>query len=590
MSEPPVGTLSRDETWKDAQGRRRTRLYGLVIFVAGLLTQLPALLSRYLLDDFLHASMVRGTFPVHRAPYDLYDFVGDADRTALFAHGMLPWWTDPALKIRFFRPLSSLILWSERRVIGDVPILLHLLSFGWWCAAVLGAHALFRRALEARPALVATAIFALSPCHTLPLAWLANREALMSLTFAVFALGALARFLEQGKAREVVLATVLFALACASGEYALGAGGYVVSMALLFRGPPRGRRALALATFAVPAAIYLGIRARLGYGTAASGFYTDPLSDPVAYVAQAPHRIVLLLLDGWLSLDGETLTGETPIWFVTAIFGVGTALVVRSLRRVLRESPDARKGATLAYFVGSILCLGPVLAVVPSPRVLGFAILGVAPVVALLLERAWFSREAEGREPHDPLGGLVALGLAFSAFVHAPVTAFLVGRHFGKSSVAFEKAALELGTRMGDTASADVLVMRGVGGSFFLPFALRDDYRPPKRWRVLAETGHVLALRRGPRTLDLVATSDQGIYPSEPGNLFRTDRYVLPVGSVVTLPGLRVTVLEMGKAGPRSARFEIDGDLESFDWVAERKSGFVEAPPPAVGFGKPFEP
>ena len=79
-----------------------------------MLTFLPALRSPYLLDDYLHQSMVDGTFPGHRGPFNLYDFVNDTDRAVMLERGILPWWADPELKVRFFRPLSSLLLWIDQ--------------------------------------------------------------------------------------------------------------------------------------------------------------------------------------------------------------------------------------------------------------------------------------------------------------------------------------------------------------------------------------------------------------------------------------------------------------------------------------------
>src|SRR5581483_9374668 len=76
------------------------------LILAGAVVFLPALRSRYLLDDYLHMAMIEGTFPAHRGPADLYDFVNDGERDMLVEHGMLPWWTHPKLTVRFFRPLS----------------------------------------------------------------------------------------------------------------------------------------------------------------------------------------------------------------------------------------------------------------------------------------------------------------------------------------------------------------------------------------------------------------------------------------------------------------------------------------------------
>src|SRR5262249_28411875 len=141
--------------------RRRSRLLVALLFLIGAVIYLPALRSSYLLDDYLHASMISGTFPVARGPFDLYNFVDDGDRTILIDRGLLPWWSHPALKIRFFRPLSSALLYADHKLLGNGPLLLHVHSFLWWASAVLAARALFRRLLAKRAAALATVIFAL---------------------------------------------------------------------------------------------------------------------------------------------------------------------------------------------------------------------------------------------------------------------------------------------------------------------------------------------------------------------------------------------------------------------------------------------
>ena len=84
----------------------------------------------------------------------------------------------------------------------------------------------------------------------------------------------------------------------------------------------------------------------------------------------------------------------------------------------------------------------------------------------------------------------------------------------------------------------------------------------------------------------------ESIFPAGSGNLFRSEQTKVSVGDVYTVPGMRVTVREMGPEGPRSVRIELDRPLDDprFLWLSERQFGFYEALPPAEGFGKPFDP
>jgi hypothetical protein len=278
----------------------------------------------------------------------------------------------------------------------------------------------------------------------------------------------------------------------------------------------------------------------------------------------------------------------------TALVAAGL-LVLGPLRRAIAAQRDRPRRAARWLLLGSLLALTPVLAVIPSPRLLGASMLGVSVAVALLLEHAWWPPEA-AREPEAGRAGrgterttLAALLLGFAHLVHGPGTAWLTARNYQQRAAAFEDHAGELRARLDRPRDAELMVVRGTTGSFFLPFAMGDL---PARWRLLSETGHALVLRRGPRALEMVVPPSQGVFPTV-GNLFRDDRERLAAGTVVDLPGLRATVLEVGAEGPRRVRFDLDRNLEDgpMAWISEDHNGaFPEAALPKEGFGKPFDP
>lgn len=573
------------------------------IVLLGLVVYLPSLRSQFLLDDYLQASMIDGTYPTERGPFNLYDFVDESEHRVLHDRGMLPWWSHPQLRIRFLRPLPSALRWAEQSAFGRSPVPPHVHSFLWWIAAVVAAHRLFWRVLSPRPALIATAMFALAPCHALPLAWLANREALVSLVFGALALASYLGWREEGGLGRAAATMGLFALAMAGGEYALCVGGYVLAFELSSRsgasagpgssGPPSralGRRALGLMLYAVPAAAYLGIRAALHYGTRGSSFYDDPLSDPLSFFRMVPRRLAALVAQEWLTLDADDSTSTLTLW---ALVIGGAALVIVPLRRTLAALDVPTRSRVGALFLGSQLALVPVLAVDASPRVLGAALLGLAPVLALVVDGAWFPAQRPPRKGAAELTGLVALGIGFFQLVHGPATAFAIGARYRKSAASFASGIEDLHRRVPDPTHTEILVLRGGPSSFFMPFALAGYGPLPARWRVLSMTGHVLGLRRGPRTLDLLPVNGRSMFTWFSWDLFRdTSRDILP-GQVFEEPGLRATVGDVGPAGPRRVAFELEQKLESsqYLWVTESDQGtFPTATLPAQGYGQPYDP
>jgi len=267
--------------------------------------------------------------------------------------------------------------------------------------------------------------------------------------------------------------------------------------------------------------------------------------------------------------------------------------LVIPIRRAFAALEPRQRAALTWLLVGSLLALVPTLAVVPARRLLGVSMLGIAPVVAVLLERAWFPRSDEPRVSRGrgaSLASLAALGLGFAQLVHGPGTAWLQTNQHRADASDFASRVAWLRGRVGDPTTAKIGVVRGTAGVFFAPFSLDPRGVTPARWCVMAQAGHVLALRRDLYTVDLVATQGRGLYPIGERNLYRSEAAPLHTGDVIVVPGLRVTILEAGAAGPRSARFVFDDDPATLVWVNETFAETREVELPAVDFGEPFDP
>ncbi len=584
---------SPESTVQGAGDRKRTDWLPLLgLFAVCLAVYWPAIRSQFLLDDYLHASMAEGSYPAPRHATDLYDFVSDADRDALRDRGFFPWWTHPQLTIRFFRPLTSVILWAEHRAFGRHPLPLHLVSFAWWMVAVLAARALYGKLFTPRAVLLGTAVFALAPCHAIPLAWLANSEALVSLVFGTLGLIAYMRWRERWSLWHAALPTVLFTLAMLSGEYAFAFGGYVLAWDLVRRDERWWRRVVGIVPFALPAAIYLIARSRLGYGVTGSGFYQDPLREPLAFLATAPWRVMALLSNVWLTYDAETIVMARERWGVTIVLVAAMLALVLPLKRTLgRLAPEARRNA-IWLLLGSTIALVPVLAVAPSARVVGVSALGVAMLVGLVLDDAWFPATPRVERGAGEWAALAATLLGFAHLIHGPGVGWLAMRRLRDTANVFAASVTALNDSVGDLSTRTVNVIRGGGAAFFAPFAVQSHGSLPGRWRVLALTGHVLVLRREANTIDLVASREQGVFMADQSNLFRSPKSRMYAGDTVDTGGIHVTVIEANEHGPSVVRFEFDQDLDSpdFVWLVEDMAGFHVIQLPAVGFGMPFDP
>lgn len=532
--------------------------------------------------------MLEGYFPGDRGPLDLYAFVDEGNRAELLERGLLPWWTHPDLVVRFFRPLSSATVWFDHAVLGGHPLPMHLHSLFWWIVAVLGVRALHRKALPPRAAWIATFVFAVAPCHALPLSWIANRDALLSLSCGVIGLGFHVAWVKDRTPKHALLAATGFALALFAGEYGLSMFAYVIAIALVDRGP-LFRRIGATLTYAVPCAAYLGVRAALGYGTRGSGFYADPFHDPAIFLWLAPRRVATLLLNEWLVLEPDAITWDMPTWALGLAILALAALVLLALRESFATLDAATRSTVSWLLVGSVLALGPVLAVVPAPRVLGTSMIGLAAVVGVVLDGAWFRptplRPGIGRE----LAVLAALGLAFTQLVRGPGEAWLQGRRYRSGSVRFA-SQIETFAEIAPDAmgESDVVIVRALAGAFFIPFAIGEDGLP-RRHRLLAESPHVLARRIDERTLELFSAAEGSLFVAGEGCLFRDLRSPFFEGDRIAASGLDVEILRVTEGRVTGARFTLDRPLEALTLVNETRTIFEVASMPPIGLGMPLD-
>ena len=547
-----------------------------------------ALRTGYLLDDFLHVSMLRGTFPAPRHPLDLYNFVDDTDRATMFERGLLPWWSHEHLTIRFMRPLSSALIWLDHRVLGENVLLMHVHSLAWWALVVLAAFAVYRKFFGERVARIGVFVLALAPCQTMPLAWLANRDALISLGIGLPALYVYTRARETLAARDRLLAFVLFAFAFLGGEYTLSLAAYVLTYELVRTSDSIALRAIGLTLFGLPLVVYMAVRTRLGYGTVGSGFYTDPFTAPEYFLWVAPRRFATCLLNAWLALDSRTLGADVPDGVLYVLAPIVAFVVIRALRHVLRERDPSVRRAALWLGVGSVIAIAPVLAVMSGQRVLGAVMFGVAPIVALVLDGAWFPRVIEPRRGVAELTQLAALGLGFAHLIYGPGVGAVSEARIRDTSAQFRRQMNSVHALVGDAATADAVVVRGTFDSFFVPFGIEPDGRTPRAWAVLAAAQRVLVIRTGERELDLYAEADSGAFPPGEGNLFLDAGFLITTGTVFHAPGFTATISEMSEGRVTGVHFAFDEAFQNRVWLAETTKQYFPAHLPSIGEGRPY--
>ncbi len=562
------------------------------VFGLALLLCFPALLGGLMLDDFPHQMAFQPDFPIQpggpRGDWDLFRFMGP-DRSYFRYQqelGLMPWWTTPTIRLAFLRPLSSLSHALDYRLWPDKPWLMHLESVLIYCGIALLLGRLYRRLLGVTiAAAVAAVMFALDDAHSLPIVWIANRNALWAMLFGVFALSSFIANRRQTFPAGKWLGPIAFGLALLSGEAALGAAAYLFAYVVWMEQGPWLTRLARLWPYVGLGLIWAVAYGVMGYGTVGSGMYIDPVRSPGAYLLAVIVRLPLLLAaqfalppaDLWMQVAPSAQVGAAVVaWAAIALFGF---LGYRLLR-----------GDKLSGFfaTGMVLSMLPVCSAWPMDRLLLFSGLGAFGLVAQLVVRLGqgLSDQPTARRVLRRLAiGLLLLMHVVLAGLLLPGRIAFANQTFGSL---IPRAAASLpphdqihGRTLVIVNAPDPLVATySVVHRFLYGRTLIHDLRLLS----IVLRGTLQVTRSDDRTL--ILEPSEGFIQEPLSRVFRSPSLPMSAGEVVKLPNMTAEVQSVSEAGvPRRVAFHFDRPLSDpqLVWVIWKEHGFVNWVPPAVG-------
>lgn len=361
---------------------------GLLAYVVAVLTSLPAMFTGPFHDDFLQHLGLEGALQHnHVAPHLVYEFTEVQSTAGLIHNGAAPWFTHPDFSMRFFRPLSSLVIAGEHAVFGRATLPTHLLSLAWFLVLLSLAIAIYRRTLSPARAGLASVIFAAAGGHTMNLAWVSSRHTLVGATLGASALWLHLRRREPKGDRPspVWAAPAAVAVTMLASETALAAVALIVSYELLGRDAAWRDRLRGAAPFAAMGAAYVVAYSLAGYGVAHSGMYISPMSHPVAFVVAAGARIPVLIGEMAGSFPADLWAAAPPLRPVLFALGIVFAVLLAVLlRRGELSSTERRQVGWLS--TGAVLAVFPMVGGVLGGRLLALPLLASAAVVATTLD------------------------------------------------------------------------------------------------------------------------------------------------------------------------------------------------------------
>ena len=318
--------------------------------------------------------------------WDMFVFADGVHDEELRARGRLPWWTDPELRVAFFRPLTVVTHQLDHRLWPERLWAMHLHSMLWYALACGLAWVVARRLSTSKTAAgVAALVYASAFGHLVPVGWLAHRNALVVTVFALLAILAHDHWRRDGSGWAGVLAPAALSLALLSGEAGIVTVAFLLAYAVTFDSAPWVRRVLALAPSVLVVIGWRVLLVTLGYGVVGSGAYVDPLGDVQGFLAAFPARYGTLLM---LSVSPPFLPEAPPVlWWAATLIMLGACLVF-----VVRVPNRAARFGVLSVVLGVV----PMTASVPFERLLALTSFGVALVWGELID-GWLLTPAVAR-------------------------------------------------------------------------------------------------------------------------------------------------------------------------------------------------
>jgi hypothetical protein len=563
-----------------------------VIIAAALFLCAPALVTGIVLDDNFHAVALRSelsTPGTKRAPWDAFSFATTAaNNRQLVDEGIFPWWSDLNARLAFFRPLASLTLWVDQNIWPDAPALMHMQSFLWYGLLLTVVAGIYRR-FSARAfsfgfAGLALLLFAVDDAHAMTVGWIANRSALMALTFGFASLLAHDRWRTTSLKRHLLGELVLMALGLLCAEAAFQVTAYFVAYAVfLDRGSKRSRWR-SLIPYAGLLFVWHSLYSMLGFGAAGSEMYIDPAHDPIAFIKATAVRLPLLLaaqfgglsadLGDWLRYWAPSLSSWLlPLTLTIVAVAAWTFYPLWATRREVRF-----------WAVGSLFSTVPVCAAMPADRLLMATGVGGSALVAILILAALDRvRELRSRTRSVFVWTMAIVNVAVAPLL-LPVQAYALvymDRYIDKA----ERTLPD-----GESIPSKTVVLLNPPtdeyGIYMLHHRRLRGAVMPKHLRWLASSASDLTLTRVD-AYTVKVTPHGGFLPEGAFWTLRTRSYKSKVGDSVQLEGATYTVTAVtddGRPAELSARFDKPIESDGFIWMRwSQKKGFVPFALPQPG-------
>jgi len=330
------------------------------------------------------------------------------------------------------------------------------------------------------------------------------------------------------------------------------------------------------------------------FGSHGSGFYMDPLHDPLGFAGSFCQRAAFLLMGQWSPLPAEMSMANAPsssAFFHLSVF----SFVVAAIVAVLFIPLLVRDRMARFWGLGAMLSLLPIGAVGPENRLLGFVGLGSMALLAQLTQ-ALFAGSFVAPVPR------VWKGFAWTATMLLLLIHLIAAPLLGIARIAYQS---NVNSRMEramasvpsdpQIASQDLVLINPPDHIYLVTAILSvkqlENLPTPRHMRALSNGGTLEVTRVGPRSLRV--RFPDGFFPTAFSRYLRSPSELFSVGQHFELPILSVVVEALDAQGdPAQVLYEFPVPLEnpSLRWMSWQDGVYVPWTPPAISHAQTFSP
>jgi hypothetical protein len=328
------------------------------------------------------------------------------------------------------------------------------------------------------------------------------------------------------------------------------------------------------------------------FGSQGSGFYLDPLHDPLGFAGSFCQRAAFLLMGQWSPLPAELSMANAPgtsAFFHLSVFSFAVAAIVA----VLFIPLVVRDRVARFWGLGAVLSLIPIGAVGPENRLLGFVSLGSMAVLAQLTQFVFAPASAA------PLPR-VWKGFAWAATLILLLLHLIAAPLLGIARIDYQSNVSSRMDRALTSVPSDPriasqdLVLINPPDQIYLVTTIwavnkLENLPMPRHMRALSSGGELEVTRVGPRSLRI--RYPDGFFPTAFSRFLRSQNDRFSTRQHLELPGLSITVEALDARGdPAQVLYEFPVPLEdsSLRWMRWHDGVYVPWTPPPISQTQTF--